>query len=96
MSLFAPDGSVAVDPPDNQPGPERVVVSAIEWEQARRDLYSLFEGDDEAGLILIGLGEGKEGEELRAETGLDNTAFATKRKLVRRKLNAYSARGMGQ
>ena len=50
-------------------------------------LLSLFEDDEIAQVILEGMMEGIEGEELQELTDLDNTAYQSKRRLIRRRIN---------
>ncbi len=52
----------------------------------KRQVLGLFEDDVVAQTIAEGVMEGMEGEELRALTLLDKTAFASKRKLIRRRI----------
>jgi hypothetical protein len=54
-----------------------------EW---RNEVLEAFNGDDDAQLLLLGIFDGQKGRELQETTGLDDTAFASKRKLVRRRL----------
>ncbi|MGJ4973421.1 RNA polymerase sigma factor [Bradyrhizobium sp. HKCCYLRH1073] len=56
-------------------------------QETKRRVLELFEEDLVAQTIAEGLMVGMEGEELRALTGLDGTAFASKRKFVRRHIN---------
>jgi hypothetical protein len=58
----------------------------------RREFLALFEDDYDAQIMIEGiLEEGLEGEELRALTGLDPTAFATKRRKVQRRRLKFEA-----
>jgi RNA polymerase sigma-70 factor (ECF subfamily) len=57
----------------------------------KRQVLGLFEDDLVAQTIAEGIMEGLEGEELRALTELDKTAFASKRKLIRRRIAKASA-----
>ena len=56
-------------------------------------LLSLFEDDEIAQLILEGMMEGIEGEELRELTDLDNTAYQSKRRLIRRRIDKKFPKG---
>jgi RNA polymerase sigma-70 factor (ECF subfamily) len=51
------------------------------------EFYALFAGDLEAETIAAGMVEGMEGEELRKLIGLDKTAYDSKRRKIRRKIN---------
>ena len=53
---------------------------------AKRQVLGLFDDDVVAQIIAEGIMEGLEGEDLRALTELDKTAFASKRKLIRRRI----------
>jgi RNA polymerase sigma-70 factor (ECF subfamily) len=56
----------------------------------RRHVLSLFDDDPEARDIVEGTMEGLSPGELRELTGLDKTAYASKRRLIRRRIeNAY-------
>lgn len=57
------------------------------------DLYSLFPEDDEAQIILKGLMDGIMGENLRKLSGLGNTAYQSKRRLIRRRLDKFLSKG---
>lgn len=61
-------------------------------DEQRQALIGLFEGDDEAQLIIEGLLGGMEGEELRKFVGLNPTEYASKRRKIRRTLNQAKAR----
>ena len=77
----------AVDPPDPALDPEQRAGSAEEAAAMRVCLLSLFEDDEIAQVILEGMMEGIEGEELQELTDLDNTAYQSKRRLIRRRIN---------
>lgn len=59
----------------------------------RREIIALFDDDLEAQTIAEGTMDGMEGEELRSCTGLDEKAFATKRRLVRRRIDKAFPKG---
>lgn len=83
----------AVDPPDPVPDPEQRAGSAEEVAAMKACLLSLFEGDEIAQVILEGMMEGIEGEELRELTDLDNTTYQSKRRLIRRWIDKEFPRG---
>jgi RNA polymerase sigma-70 factor (ECF subfamily) len=56
----------------------------------RQQLIDLFADDADAGVIFAGMMDGKRGEALRALTDLDETAYQSKRRLIRRRLNKFS------
>ena len=56
-------------------------------------LLSLFEDDEIAQVILEGMMEGIDGEELWKLTDLDMTAYQSKRRLIRRRIDKRFPRG---
>lgn len=67
---------------------------AAEYAQAiRTGLFSLFEDDPAARDILEGLMEDLTAEEIRELTDLDATAYASKRKLIRRRIDKHYPEG---
>ena len=83
----------AVDPPDPALDSEQRAGSAEEAAAMKACLLSLFEDDEIAQLILEGMMEGIEGEELRELTDLDNTAYQSKRRLIRRRIDKKVPKG---
>lgn len=77
--------------PVEYPAPSsNVEEDLIDKEQAaliRHSVLALFDDDPDAQVIVEGAIEGWSAEELRAYTGLDKTAYDSKRKLIRRRLN---------
>lgn len=71
----------------------------IATEQANRcvalcaEIIGLFEDDPTAQLILEGMMEEMTAEELRELTGLDKTAYESKRKLIRRRIDKHFPEG---
>lgn len=87
------DGSEALNVPDPEPSAENRMIE-VEDEKAFRDaLFKLFEDDPVARDIVEGDLEGMVAEELRELTGLDKTSYASKRKLIRRRIDKAIARG---
>ena len=76
----------AIDPPDPGLNPEQRIGSDQEAAAMRACLISLFEDDEIAQVILEGMMEGIDGEELRDLTDLDKTAYQSKRRLIRRRI----------
>ena len=76
----------AVDPPDPGLDPEQRAGSIQEAAAMRTCLVSLFEDDEIAQIILEGMMEGIDGEELQELTDLDETAYRSKRRLIRRRI----------
>lgn len=77
----------AYDPPDEQPNAEEALVTAQEISRIKQGIIILFEDDPVAQIMVEAKMEGMDGEELRALTDLDVTAFASKQKLIRRRIN---------
>ncbi len=80
-----------VDPDQATPIVTNDLLISIEDDETGADLrqrvLALFEDDTEAQLIVEGMMEGIKGEELREIVELDKTAFDSKRRLVRRRIN---------
>jgi RNA polymerase sigma-70 factor (ECF subfamily) len=68
--------------PDSNPNPEK----ALETKQQTDRLLLLFDDDVDAQMIVYGMIDGIKGAELRALTSLDDTAFASKRRLIYRRI----------
>jgi hypothetical protein len=74
------------DPPDSAPDPEYQSASNEEVTQMTQHIVPLFDDDLVAQVMVEGIMEGMEGEELRELTGLSKVGFASKRRLVRRRI----------
>jgi DNA-directed RNA polymerase specialized sigma24 family protein len=84
------DSKAAVDPRDLGPDPEQIAVSRELTTAMQGGMLALFEDDSTAQIILEGIMEGMEGEELRELTELTTTAYQSKRRLIRRRIdNAF-------
>jgi len=87
VPLIADDG-LAFDPPDCRPNAEQELGDAQETAHMKQRLLDLFADDDAVAQVMIeGMIEGTDGEELRALVDLDRTAFASKRRLIRRRID---------
>ena len=75
------------DPPDARPDPEQLVMSNEAIAAMTETMLTLFEDDPTAQIILEGIMEGMEGEALRELTELDATAYQSKRRLIRRRID---------
>lgn len=93
ISLYSHAGDLAIDPPSTSATPEEVVAEGEEWSRVRHGITAMFGDDYEAQILLEGIMDGLEGEELRALTGLDLTAYASKRRLIQRRLTKLKANG---
>ena len=93
VHLVTDDGELVVDPADDRPNAEQA-AEALQREQCiRQAILALFEDDLDAQTIVEGDMEGIEGEELRNLTGMDNTAFNSKRRLIRRRIDKKFPQG---
>lgn len=81
------DDTAALNCPDPAPGVEDRIVQAEQDARMRAELLEVFEDDPAAKDIVEGTMEGMTAEELRELTGLDRTAYDSKRKLIRRRID---------
>jgi len=77
----------SVDPPDSRPNVEQSLQDEQEVAKIKTALLALFQGDEIAQIILEGRMENMQGDELRELTGLDSTAYESKCKLIRRRID---------
>lgn len=84
---------VAPDPPHPAPDPEQVLAADQDAATTKAAILAIFEGDTAAQVIVEGIMEGMEGEELRQLTELDKTAYNSKRRLIRRHIDRKFPRG---
>lgn len=77
----------AITPMEPGPTAEERMISNEQNRETENRLLELFEGDDGAQLIVLGMLTKTEGAELMEVTGLDKTGFNSKRRYVRRKIN---------
>lgn len=80
---------IAPDPVDVRPDSEKALL----YTQARQRLIDLFKDDAEAQIIVEGMMDGMDGQELRDLTELDPVAYDSKRRLIRRRINKDLANG---
>ena len=93
IHLVVEDGSLVVDPIDDRPNAAEAAQSREGAEGIKQAVLGLFEDDLVAQTIVEGDMDGIEGEELRELTGLDAKAFASKRRLVRRRIDRAYPKG---
>jgi DNA-directed RNA polymerase specialized sigma24 family protein len=86
VSLFADDGALALDPLDCAANAEQQLASDGEVKRITQAIIGLFDDDPVAQVIVEGIMEDMEGEELRELAGLTKLAFASKRRLIRRRI----------
>lgn len=79
----------AVDPPGPTPG----VEDNLQGNQEAAAILALFDDDETAQIMLEGMMEGMQGEDLKELTDLDQTAYQSKRKLIRRRIDKKFAEG---
>ncbi|MCZ8170882.1 MAG: hypothetical protein O9272_03985 [Brevundimonas sp.] len=79
--------ATAMSVPDPAPSVESRIVQAEQDARMRTDLLALFDDDPAAKDIVEGTMEGMTAEDLRELTGLDRTAYDSKRKLIRRRID---------
>ena len=85
VPLLAPGDPVpqAEDPEDPTPNVEEQLAAA---EDRKQRIVALFGDDPVAQVIVEGIMEGTRGEDLRALTDLDPTAYQSKRRLILRRI----------
>lgn len=92
-SLYDGSGALMIDMADAGPTPEEALAEEQAAGRLRQRVAGAFEGDFDAQMLVEGMLDGLEGEPLRALTGLDMTAYASKRRLIRRRLTKLQAEG---
>lgn len=80
------NGQEAFAFPDASPNAEQCMVSDETVAEIRGAILALFADDEHAQFIAEGLMDGIDGEDLRALCGLEATAYNSKRRLVRRRI----------
>ena len=89
-------GDLVYDIADEASDAEALLLEAEHAERcvaAHAGLITLFDDDPTAQLILEGMMDDMEGEELRELTGLDKVAYDSKRRAVRRKIAKHYPNG---
>lgn len=87
MSAVVDEQGEPVDYPDLSPSAENNLIDEENAALVRRNVLALFDDDPDAQVIVEGEMDGWSAEELRAYTGLSQTAYDSKRRLIRRRLN---------
>ena len=93
VRLVTEDGRMVVDPIDDRPNAAEITESRQQERLIKQAILDLFEGDLAAQTIVEGDMDGMEGEELRNLTGLDMKSFASKRRLIRRRIDGKYPKG---
>ncbi len=73
-----------VDPPDENPGPEREVMARRMLES----IFRLFKNDKDVLAVLQGLGDGSNPEEIQRANGITPKRYASAQKRIRRRMSA--------
>lgn len=89
LSLHDAAGRLAVDTEDPRPNVEDVLLADVGVAEFKRGILGLFADDPEAQLLVEGMAEGMQGEELRQLADLDLTSFNSKRRFVRRRIEKH-------
>jgi RNA polymerase sigma-70 factor (ECF subfamily) len=92
VPLIGDDG-VPLEVPARELSAEERLIELRETKRLSTAIIDLFADDPIAEVIVIGIMEGMDGEELRALTELDDTDFASKRRLIRRRIDAAFPHG---
>lgn len=92
LSVYGPDGGVEHHGEDESRSPEDEAIDKEQLSLLEEDMEALFADDATAWAIYTGHLDGLRGEELRQVVDLRPTEFATKCKLVRRRLNTYCSK----
>jgi DNA-directed RNA polymerase specialized sigma24 family protein len=86
-------GALEFDIAAEEPTAEDMIASREQVERITADVVALFDDDLIAKTIVEGGMEEMESEELRALTDLDKTAYASKRRLIRRRIDVAFPKG---
>jgi len=90
ISLVARSGAlqdVVVQVCDGGPAADELLASSEEATRLKRTILALFADDCLAQRMLEGIIEGLAGADLRSRIGLSETQFASKRRLIRRRID---------
>lgn len=83
----------AITPKEPGPTAEERMISNEQCQQIERKILELSDDDETAQLLIMGIMIGLEGAELREQTELDQTSFNSKRRLIRRRIDAAFPNG---
>jgi len=96
VSIVAKTGEAlpqAVNHPDPALSAEDWLIDEEEAGLLRRNILAIFDDDPVAQIIVEGMMEEMNAEELRELSGLDKTAYDSKRKLIRRRIDKQYPEG---
>jgi RNA polymerase sigma-70 factor (ECF subfamily) len=83
-----------VEFPDDEPTVEERLISDETFAEKRAANLALFDDDPTARDLVEGAMAGMTAEELRELTGLDQTAYGSKRRLIRRRIDKVYPKGL--
>jgi DNA-directed RNA polymerase specialized sigma24 family protein len=89
LSLHDAAGGLAIDAEDPAPNIEEALLANAGAAEFKREILDLFVDDLAAQMLVEGVMDGMQGEELRQVTDLDQTAFNSKRRLMRRRIEKH-------
>jgi len=92
--LSANDDLVEYDFLDPAPDAEAILANEQEAERILKQVLALFEDDLITQTIIEGHAEDMEARELRKLTGLDKKTYASKRRLIRRRIDSVFWKGL--
>lgn len=87
------ENELPYDPPSNEPTPEEKIISYSEVARIKAAILALFTGDEIAQFIIEGDMDEIDPTELRDLTGLDKKTYASKRRLIRRRIEQAYPKG---
>ncbi len=73
--------------PSEAPNADQLLISEQEEIAIRAAILSLFSDDEIASVVVEGIMDKMDASELRELTGLDETAYSSKRRLIRRRID---------
>lgn len=80
------DPQEIAEPAEPMPDAEESLIEGENHSQRRAEAVAMFEDDIAAQTIVEGILDNMRGEELRELTGLDETTYESKRRLIRRRI----------
>lgn len=92
VSVYDRHGDVEHHGGEESLSPEDVAIDNEQLSLLEKDMEALFADDPVAEAVYMGHLDGLRGEELREVVDLGPTEFATKCRLVRRRLNSYNSK----
>jgi DNA-directed RNA polymerase specialized sigma24 family protein len=96
ISTSEDNDNQSTDIPDLGPTSEQIVISGQESVEIKSTILSLFSDDEIAQVIVEGDMEGMASSEIQDISGLDKKAFASKRRLIRRRIDRAFPEGWKQ